>query len=82
MRVTMIFEFPDVNDANSEAADDIVEELTLKAKELQEEFNAAPPYKGYGDTRIWVDDAEGSEDYPVSDESRSYGPWHTGNNHV
>lgn len=75
MRVTMVFEFPDINDANSETADAVIDELTLKSKELQEEFNAAPPYKGYGETQVWVDAAYNEdENYPVSDEERSYGP--------
>lgn len=57
MKVTMVFEFPDIDEANSGTADAVIEELTLKSKELQEEFNAAPPYKGYGEAQVWVDDA-------------------------
>lgn len=56
MRVSMIFEFP-IDEANKETAGAVIEELIAKSKELQEEFNALPPYKNYGETQIWVDDA-------------------------
>lgn len=59
MKVTVVFEFHDITDPNTAIADEIVQTLTVMTKQWQEEFNAVPPYKGYGDyVTVWVEEAQ------------------------
>jgi hypothetical protein len=48
MRVTIVFEYADVDDANGADADAIIERLTDACEGMKWDYNA---------TNVWVDDA-------------------------
>lgn len=54
MKVIIVLEFPGIPDPDGDEATEIVDELTLHTKQLQEEW----AHKG---AIVWVDDAKGEE---------------------
>ena len=53
MRVTIIFEYADVDEANGAEADAIIERLTDACEGMKWDYNAS---------NVWVDDATCEED--------------------
>lgn len=56
MKAYMVFEFPEVTDLNGDKANEIVDLLVSLSVQQAKEFNALPPYKGFGPASVWVDD--------------------------
>lgn len=70
IRVSISFEFPDIDDPNGELADQVVANLTQHTAA----WKGQTWHDGQTQCEVWVDEAEAAPDLHVSDESRSYGP--------
>jgi hypothetical protein len=75
LQVNVVFEFPDITDPNSPAADEVVVRLT----EAGAQWKAQQWHEGQKECAVWVEDPKAGEadaQEMVSDEARSFGPWH------
>lgn len=80
LQVNVVFEFPDITDPTSPAADEVVVRLT----EAGAQWKAQQWHEGQKECAVWVDEAQepdAQQDTQVSDEARSFGPWHKHHGH-